>query len=485
MESREKINQIWQQLKSKVVSKARDIGVLKHFINKDKNNDGKNVDSSEIKTNTNTEAQDKASQSVEEKTAKTTENTNTAEDKTKQFSNGQVLSNLKQLSTQKKIRQYLLAGIIGVLVCSVGVYLLIGEDEEVQKKTESGFLPPFKGTKLKNLETSKDNINPDQIYKHKVQKELQKTQSDIQEIRQSLAEKANSGDGSNGHDKDVLELNKKLLSLERKLDNMSFQSTKDGTPTLSISKINVRLNNKEQKKLKTVDNTIPAGSFASGVLLSGLDASTSLSSSGNPTPMLIRLTDHGTLPRRFKSDLKDCHVIASGYGDISSERVLTRLERLTCIENLTGEILETGIAGYISGEDGKAGLRGVVVSKDFKYLANSAVGGILGGFSNTITPKQNIPFIATKDALSQPSIGERFQKGFGDGMSSSMDKLSQYYIDRAETLQPVIEVSAGRIVDIIFTQGVEIGSSVVKEELSVVRDESRKKAARNSAISEE
>lgn len=394
--------------------------------------------------------------------------------------------NLKQQSQKNKIRQYVAAGIIGLLVCGIGIYLLTGDEVEVPKKTESGFLPYFTGTKVRNLETAKDNINPDQIYKHRVQQEIEKTKNDVADIKKVLETKASiRNDSSNVRDTEVIELAKRVLSVEQKIDNIGLQSVKDGAPALSISKINVRLNNKEQKKLKTVDNTIPAGSFASGVLLSGLDASTSLSSSGNPTPMLIRLTDHGTLPRRFKSDLKDCHVIASGYGDISSERVLTRLERLTCIENLTGEILETGIAGYISGEDGKAGLRGVVVSKDFKYLANSAVGGILGGFSNTITPKQNIPFIATKDALSPTPLAERFQSGFAGGMSSSMDKLSQYYIDRAETLQPVIEVSAGRIVDIIFTQGVEIGSSIVKEELSLVRDESRKKAAKDSATSEE
>lgn len=469
MEARKKINQIWQRLKSRVIARARDISVFKRFRGKSSSDRKEDIVNAEI------ESEEQKSEEV------------SGSEKQKQISSKQLLPNIKQLSAQKKVRQYIVAGIVGVLVCIVGIYLLFGDDDETPNKTESGFLPPFKGTKLKHLETSKDNINPDQIFKYRMEKDIQQTQSDVLEVKKALETKANDNSGNSGiDDKAVAELNKKILSIERKIENMGLQSAKEVGPALSISKINVRLNSKEQKKLKTVDNNIPAGSFASGVLLSGLDASTSLSSSGNPSPMLIRLTDHGTLPRRFKSDLKDCHVIASGYGDISSERVLTRLERLTCVENITGEILETGIAGYISGEDGKAGLRGVVVSKDFKYLANSAVGGILGGFSNTLSPKQSYaPFIASKDVLSPPPLSERFQSGFAGGMSSSMDKLSQYYIDRAETLQPVIEVSAGRLVDIIFTQGVEIGSSVVKEELSVIRDESRKKAARDSAISEE
>ena len=395
---------------------------------------------------------------------------------------------LENYSFRKKKRQYILALILGGIICIVGLYMFAGDEDDTsqkgQTKTESGFLPYFQGTKLKNLETSKDNINPDELYKHKTEKESQKLRTEVQEIRGAIEQKLNRDSASPKVSSDeVLQLKKRIDLLESNQYQMGGKSLNNEVPQIpSISKINVRLSEKEQKKLQTVDNTIPAGSFAAGVLLSGLDASTSLSSSGNPTPMLIRLTDHGTLPRRFKSDLQDCHVIASGYGDISSERVVARLEKLTCVERLTGEILETAIAGYVSGEDGKAGLRGVVVSKDFKYLANSALGGIIGGFSNTISPKQSYaPFVASKEALSAPPLGERFQSGFAGGMLSSMDKLSQYYIDRAETLQPVIEVSAGRIIDIIFTQGVEVGSTTVKQELSLVRDESRKQAAKISA----
>ena len=98
--------------------------------------------------------------------------------------------------------------------------------------------------------------------------------------------------------------------------------------------------------MKNKEGTIPAGSFAKAVILSGVDASTALTASVDPRPMLIRLVDHGTLPRRFRSDLQDCHIVASGYGDLSSERVFARLEKLTCIERVSGEIIETEVAGY-------------------------------------------------------------------------------------------------------------------------------------------
>ena len=65
------------------------------------------------------------------------------------------------------------------------------------------------------------------------------------------------------------------------------------------------IDSENYKTLKTVDNYIPAGSFAKAVLLSGVDAETGLNSSSDPEPVLIRIIDHGTLPRKFKSDLKD------------------------------------------------------------------------------------------------------------------------------------------------------------------------------------
>jgi hypothetical protein len=51
-----------------------------------------------------------------------------------------------------------------------------------------------------------------------------------------------------------------------------------------------------------------------------------------------------------------------------------------------------------------------------------------------------------------------FTAGMASGATTALDRLSQYYIDRAEQLQPVIQVAAGQVVDIVFTEGTAIGS---------------------------
>lgn len=279
------------------------------------------------------------------------------------------------------------------------------------------------------------------------------------------------------------EIESKILQLEMKiadqkpqdpsLPSQIVESHQEGT---GIQKVTLGLSEGPEQHLKTVETTIPAGAFAKTVLISGLDASASMTASSDPRPLLLRVIDPGTLPRRFQSDLKDCHCTASAYGDLSSERVYGRLEKLSCIERSTGEIIETQVAGYIAGGDGKAGIRGIVASKDGQFLGRSLVGGFFAGLSNVANPQNRQPVsnpFTTGGIASPPSMGTMFTSGMATGATTALDRLSQYYIDRAEQLQPVIQIAAGQVVDIVFTEGTFIGSETIKQEIESTRNEVR------------
>ena len=45
-------------------------------------------------------------------------------------------------------------------------------------------------------------------------------------------------------------------------------------------------------------------------------------------------------------------------------------------------------------------------------------------------------------------------------MGKALDRLAQYYISLAEKVFPVIEVDAGRTVDVVVTQGVSMQGSL-------------------------
>ena len=235
-------------------------------------------------------------------------------------------------------------------------------------------------------------------------------------------------------------------------------------------------NSKSNKNLKTVDNTIPAGAFAGAVMVGGVDASTSIQASNDPRPVLLRVTDHGTLPRKFKSDLCGCHVLAACYGDISSERVYMRLEKLTCTERKTGEVVEMTMNGYVAGEDGRAGLRGVVVDRAGESMRNAAIGGFLSGMGNFLSQSHNPVTFSPANGLAQTNPmtnPEMLKFGAAKGASGALDKYADFYIKRAEQMQPVIQVQAGRMVDIVFTQGVAFENSSARGEMIKVNDQQR------------
>lgn len=414
--------------------------------------------------------------------------------------------------------------ILLVIFCvAYGLILSLSRKETLQEDVKK--LEP------KRMETASSKVNLNEGYWHKVEQENQKLHEDINALKTMFQEMSKaqsafiSGDYSSGRQNSLSEgsLNGEALNenaplegvqpiewapnrmeeLELKLEGIQAQldaqknnpSSQSNTyassgsggksePGQGIAKFSLGLTSShQQKNRKTVDTTIPAGAFAQTILLSGLDASSAMHSSSDPRPMLLRLIDHGTLPRRFQSDLKDCHCTASAYGDLSSERVYARLEKLTCIERSTGDIIETQVAGYIAGADGKAGIRGVVASKDGELLSRSLIGGVFAGLSNVANPQsrqgQTNPFFGANgmpvgsSQVAPLSVGGMFASGMAAGATTALDRLSQYYIDRAEQLQPVIQIAAGQVVDIVFTEGTSIGSQSIKSDIEKTRTDAR------------
>jgi len=245
----------------------------------------------------------------------------------------------------------------------------------------------------------------------------------------------------------------------------------------AVRKITLSLKNaRSSKPLKSVDNTVPAGAFARAILLGGVDASASIQASGDPRPALLRLTDTGTLPRKFRSDLKGCHALAACYGDISSERVFMRLEKLTCTERKTGEIIEVKVQGYVAGEDGRTGVRGSVVDRAGESMRNVLMGGFLGGIGEFLSQSHNPVTFSPMAGLAQANpmgMKDMIKHGAGKGLNNALDKYADFYIKRAEQLQPVIQVAAGRQVDIVFTEGVSIGDSVYRQAIGRSHDQER------------
>jgi len=216
---------------------------------------------------------------------------------------------------------------------------------------------------------------------------------------------------------------------------------------------------RQKKKAKeNIENTIPAGSFTSGILLSGLDAPTGGKASSSPHPVLIRLTDLTVLPNKFYSDIKSCFVIGEGYGDLSSERAYIRLNTLSCVKEDTS-ILERKIEGYISGEDGKIGLKGRVVSKQGALLARTLVAGFLEGASKILQQRGTYVSISPLGSTETVKPGEVTRLSMYSGVAEAAKKLSDFYMKLVNETFPVVEITAGRKVEIVFLKKVNLEES--------------------------
>lgn len=242
----------------------------------------------------------------------------------------------------------------------------------------------------------------------------------------------------------------------------------------------------KRKKVKMVDRTIPSGTTVKAILVSSVDAVCSLSSASDPQPVKLRILDDGHLPKCVRVKLKGGLVVASAYGDLSSERVYIRPERLTQVK-ANGEFVETVISGFISGEDGKNGVRGVVVDKSEKIVGNATISGIFSGASQYLQAMIRSKYCGFGGYYgcgdSSPCDGKGSCYPYGldvagegatSGACSGLDLLTRYYIQRAEQVRPVIQVTAGRLVDITFTHSAELGDLYTREKIRDVREDARK-----------
>jgi conjugal transfer pilus assembly protein TraB len=208
---------------------------------------------------------------------------------------------------------------------------------------------------------------------------------------------------------------------------------------------------------------IPSGSFMRVALMGGLDAPTGGQAQNNPWPILLRVQDNAFLPNKYRAKVKECFILGSGYGDISSERAYLRLESLSCVMT-NGEVVDATIKGYVVGEDGKAGLRGRLVSKQGQVLANALMTGIISGIGHGFQQSATTYSTSALGTVGTVEPGKQIQAGIGTGVGKALDRLSQYYITLAEKMFPIIEVDAGRVVDVVLTKGVSLGIAGGAEE---------------------
>lgn len=218
---------------------------------------------------------------------------------------------------------------------------------------------------------------------------------------------------------------------------------------------------------KDVKDYITTGSFARAVLLTGVVVGTGTNNAASPEPIMLRLVDTAIFSKEYKTEqIKEAILIGSCSGDISSERAKCRLETVSLL-NRNGEIIEKPVEGWLIGEDGRPGVKGLVVDRSSEVARMAILNGVLGGIAqflqnqatNGIFPIS--PITGQQHALKGK---DSLKAGVYAGSGNALEKLADFAIKRAESMSPVIVVASGRVIDVVFRKGFDLNQDKPSDE---------------------
>jgi|GEM_PF-787689 len=389
----------------------------------------------------------------------------------------------------KRHQQYSLVAIIAVSLMALyfGYHLVAGNatNNKVLANKETS-QEKFK------IANPADKTDPKSVFIERIQNQLTKTEKDNQQLSQKVNDLHKTQEQwleqEKTHEEERQQLQHQLNDLKQQIQenrqsNLAPENTvpNDNTggvfnpinnfanngsnqnhdapqePQIRIDKLNFGGNSSgsdSQKGTvnKTAVNYVPSGTFVKAIMLGGADVAAGAMSQSDPSPMLFRILENGTLPNHRSSSLRNCVVTAAVIGDISSETGKIRLERMSCTRS-SGKVIDIAVEGTVFGSSGKNGIRGTPVWREGTLLQRAFVAGALSGISSGMSQKYTTSSISPLGATQSINNQDIFRYGAAQGMGKAMDRLAEYNIKRAEQYHPVIQLSAGAIVDVVFLKG--------------------------------
>nr|AGO89296.1 putative transfer protein [Raoultella planticola] len=214
---------------------------------------------------------------------------------------------------------------------------------------------------------------------------------------------------------------------------------------------------------RSEDQYLPATSQLYAVLVTGVEAPTSLSSQEEPLGVTFRVKCDVFLPNNYRMDLRDCNLLGTARGDMASERVYIRTTSLSCV-NSKGKSFDIKLEAYAVSEiDGKAGIKGTLISRNGNAIMGSALAGGLSALAQGLSPSKVSQLNIDPNSQAQfqgPNIGALGAVSASGMVSGGLNKLTDWYTHIIDQQWPVVELSPGINATFVVLNGASIPTNL-------------------------
>ncbi len=259
----------------------------------------------------------------------------------------------------------------------------------------------------------------------------------------SVTSTKNSNSNANSNKEDI-----KSAPIVYEIIEESIESTKFEVSTLEKYTKKIK-----EKKKKLPSFTLMPG-FVKAIIVAGADVPTMAGKASEPKPIWLSINSEELIANNEVLHFEDCMVQATASGDLVSGRAHLRLSKISCsMTDLDGikYKINTGIKGWVYGEEGKYGVKGRLVSKEGEIISKgvplAAIESIIGALSQ---PDQS--FIMP-GGTTENSVSSNIATSGAKTSSKILGKFAEYYLQILENMNPYIEIRAKRRVTIAFAGG--------------------------------
>lgn len=292
--------------------------------------------------------------------------------------------------------------------------------------------------------------------KNKSQSEYNQLQSKLSDVQQALMSERSSNEHNEAK---IGKLTSELQELRSSLQQLS-KTLEDGP---ARNKFGINKFNTEEVVSKSLGRYLPAGTIIRAKLLNGLIAKTGVEAQNNPTPMVADVIDVARLPNGRTTDIKGCVLMLGAFGDLSMEGVLSRGERLVCYLGKSNEPIEVSISGVVFNR-GLNAIVGDVKLVEQRNLINAWASSLLSGFLNSARLKTNekeeYDLFGLSLSQNKPqSVKNQLMDSALAGSSKGVETVTDYYVKKAENIQPVIKIGSSQEIEVVLTAGVSLDSN--------------------------